>query len=181
MKTRPASSTPSDTSAQRSLTCFLDRMLSAGRSMVSDLRASGVDVCALHEIGGPTLPDQDWLARVGRENWIALTADNGIRSNPLALQAIAAASARVFILGISQFDGPTKIKAILRAHPLVQEIAIRYPGPFVAFITKSCETRFVYGGCGHLLFRPATQQQQDGHRATFTVRSRLDGAAGTSL
>jgi hypothetical protein len=69
-----------------SLTFFTDRDL--GRQFPSVLHAAGLTVVRHSDLFPPEATDEEWLARVGDEQWLAVTHDRRIRYKPNELAAV---------------------------------------------------------------------------------------------
>jgi len=69
-----------------SLTFFTDRDL--GRQFPTMLHAAGLLVVRHSDLFAPDAADEEWLARVGDEQWVAVTHDRRIRYKPNELAAV---------------------------------------------------------------------------------------------
>jgi len=69
-----------------SLTFFTDRDL--GQQFPNHLHAAGLTVVRHSDLFAPDAPDEEWLARVGDEQWLAVTHDRRIRYKPNELAAV---------------------------------------------------------------------------------------------
>lgn len=112
----------------------------------------------------PRTPDHIWLATVGQRDWIALSRDNDIKHNPLALAAISAAKARMFCLTASKLNAPMLVELIVGIDSLMQEVAHRYSEPFIANVELQRVIHFVRGGCAEIHFGLASSQRRANHK-----------------
>src|SRR4051812_18406422 len=81
-------------------TFFVDRSL--GKSIVSGLRAAGLQVLSMADVYGEKaaqlLADEVWLRDAGENAWVVLTKDDAIRRRPSERDALTEAAVRVFCL-----------------------------------------------------------------------------------
>jgi len=61
-------------------TLFID--CSIGKHPVGALRSAGANVVHLDDIFPQNTPDEEWLTEAGKQGWIVLTKDKGIRYKP---------------------------------------------------------------------------------------------------
>jgi PIN like domain len=83
-------------SAPRELVFFCDRDL--GRQFPTLLRDAGLRIQQHDDHFEPNTPDDEWIAEVGRRQWIAITRDTRIRYSPLALSVLMQSGAQLFVL-----------------------------------------------------------------------------------
>ena len=83
---------------------FLDRNL--GKHVIADrLRSAGMKV-EIHDNHLPLdAPDEDWIALVGRREWVALTKDKNIRYRTAELASIIRNAARVIVIRAKNATG----------------------------------------------------------------------------
>lgn len=117
---------------------FLDRSL--GRHKVpSLLRKTGLDIVTLAEVygvpGDEKVSDTEWLERVGREGWVALTKDVEIRRNQLERERVATYGVRVFCLSRQDLTAEEMANRFLRNLKHIVS-ACREPGPFIYEVHK---------------------------------------------
>lgn len=114
-------------------TFFLDRSL--GRHYVADaIRSKGFAVVLMAEVfddDGQRVHDDEWIGRVSREGWIALTKDPAIiRAHTAALRS---STIRVFALPNARLQGPEMAERFVHhIHRIIQRA--RKPGPFVDIV-----------------------------------------------
>jgi len=111
---------------------FVDRCL--GRHMIAAaLRGAGWSVRTLGEVYGAreaTVPDDEWLERCARENWIVLTKDKRIRRRPAEIEAVRAHGARVFVLSSGNLTAAEQAQRFVHHRARIEE-ACADRGPFV--------------------------------------------------
>ena len=121
---------------------FLDRSL--GRVAVPRLlRASGLRLVTLAEHYGvprdETVEDVEWLRLAGRQGWVVLMKDKGIRRNPRERAVVHAYSVRCFCLTRQGLKSSEMARRFLDSIDAITE-ACRSPGPFIYAVE---ETRIV--------------------------------------
>ena len=121
---------------------FLDRSL--GRVAVPRLlRASGLRLVTLAEHYGvprdETVEDVEWLRLAGRQGWVVLMKDKGIRRNPRERAVVRAYSVRCFCLTRQGLESSEMARRFLDSIDAITE-ACRSPGPFIYAVE---ETRIV--------------------------------------
>lgn len=144
---------------------FLDRMLSGSRKIADVLKASGLRVHAIqdhHDV--PKTSDATWLTTVGRQGWIAISRDRDIDRSPLTIEAVKLSKARMFCLTPDGLKAESICDLLIKAHPVMQEIARRYQGPFIATVGRSADIRFIRGGTPDVAFAPNSQQKVLHHK-----------------
>lgn len=106
--------------------------------MASVLRAAGLYVEVHDDHFAQDAPDSEWLAAVGRNNWIVITRDERIRYRAAEKQAIRRAKVRAFVL-VAQGDLRAEMLAqnFLKAIGKVRRIVEQQKPPVVAKISRS--------------------------------------------
>ena len=79
------------------ITFFIDWSIGQ-RSVPEALQAAGATVETHRNHFVPETPDVEWLLAVTERGWVVLTKNENIGHEPLEVEAIARAGARVFIL-----------------------------------------------------------------------------------
>ena len=117
-------------------TLFIDRSL--GKHIIADrLRAVGMAV-EVHDDHLPQdAPDEDWIALVGRKNWVAITKDRGVRYRTAELQAIRRHSARVIVIRMKNATGWDIAELLVKARRRIARFAAKTAPQFVAGIYGS--------------------------------------------
>ena len=110
---------------------FLDRGL--GRHIIADaLREAGHHVLTMADVypdgADMSIEDPIWIARAGREGWVALTKDLAIvLDHP---DDLAANNLRVFAFNNANLPGPVIAERLLQHLNRIQQ-RCRKPGPYV--------------------------------------------------
>ncbi len=112
-------------------TLFLDRSL--GKHIIADrLRSEGMKV-EVHDDHLPAdAPDEDWLALVGRNGWVAITKDRNIRYRAAEIDAIRIHSARVVVIRMKNASGSDLAELLAKGRRRIARFAARTTAPFVA-------------------------------------------------
>lgn len=119
-----------------------------GRNEVAGLlSAAGARVTLHHEHFAPGMPDTEWLPRVGREGWVLLTKDQGIRQKPAEREILLAAGVRSFILSAGNLAGAAMGNAFVTALKRMVRMVHSEPGAFVATVDARGKVAFIQRGC----------------------------------
>src|SRR5688572_10687631 len=78
------------------LVFFTDRNL--GHQFPEQLRAAGLKVERHDDHFDALTADPQWIGKVGRKGWVALTLDARIRYSPLAVATLLESGARLFVI-----------------------------------------------------------------------------------
>jgi hypothetical protein len=90
------------------LVFFTDRDL--GAAFPEILRAAGLTVERHRDHFAPDCPDEDWLADIGKRDWVALTHDARIRYKPNELAAVIQHRVRLLVIvGKATFPDLAKV------------------------------------------------------------------------
>ena len=114
---------------------FIDRSLGA-ESLRLALQQRGLSVKIHDDHFKRDEEDRVWLRAVAKHGWVIFTKDQRLRYRPLEIAALRASHARVFVLVAGSLRGSEIAAAFLAALPRIFHILRKYPGPFVARITK---------------------------------------------
>ena len=102
--------------------------------MRGSLRSKGVAV-EVHDDHLPLdAPDEDWIALVGREGWVAVTKDKRIRYRASEYGSIEEHLARVLVLRTSNAKGPDIGRMLASSIDRIARFAAKTPAPFLAGI-----------------------------------------------
>jgi predicted nuclease of predicted toxin-antitoxin system len=91
----------------------------------------------------PATPDEIWLARAGREDWIVLTRDARIRYHALEKASLLQHQVRAFVLTGGNLRGEEMADAFVRALPKMDRTVREVPAPFIARVSSSGEVKVV--------------------------------------
>jgi len=86
-------------------------------------------------------PDTEWLAEVGKRDWVVLTKDVQIRRRHLERNALLNAGVAAFILTSGNLKGEEMGEIFVRARNRMLKFLTKYPRPFIATVTKSGEVK----------------------------------------
>jgi hypothetical protein len=117
----------------REVVYFTDRDL--GRKLPETLKAAGLSVVTHDDQFGPLTPDDEWLAKVGANGWLAISRDARIRYSPLALRVLMQTGARLFVL-VGNFTTTEGADLIISRRKQIESLAADEPGEFVAKIRR---------------------------------------------
>ena len=106
--------------------------------MAGILRAADLKVEVHDDHFAQDAPDPEWLAAVGKNNWIVITRDERIRYRVAEKQAIRRAKVRAFVLA-AQGDLRAEMLAhnFLKAVRKVRGIVEKQKPPLIAKISRS--------------------------------------------
>lgn len=115
---------------------YLDRNL--GKHVIAEaLRAAGI-ATEVHDDHLPAnAPDEEWIALVGRNGWLAVTKDKNIRYRAAELEAVKEHNAKVLVVRAKNATGQGIADILVKAHVRIQRFAQKHPAPFVAGIDSS--------------------------------------------
>jgi hypothetical protein len=120
-------------SAPRELVFFCDRDL--GRQFPALLRDAGLRIQQHDDHFEPNTPDDEWIAEVGRRQWIAITRDARIRYSPLALSVLMQSRARLFVL-VGKLSTTEAAAAFLRWRDRISSMESEERGGFIAKVRR---------------------------------------------
>lgn len=111
-------------------TLFLDRNL--GRHIIADrLRSEGMKVEVHDDHLASDAPDEDWIALVGRNHWVAITKDKNIRYRVAELEAIRKHSAQIIVIRAKNATGADIAALLVKGRRRLVRFATITPSPFV--------------------------------------------------
>lgn len=80
----------------------------------------------------PDAPDEEWIALVGRNNWVAVTKDRNVRYRTAELDSIRRHAARVLVVRAKNATGADIAGLLVAGRRRIARFAARTPAPFVA-------------------------------------------------
>lgn len=83
--------------------------------------------------------DETWLAFVGKNRWVVLTADKRISYNYLEQRALQRNAVREFVFTSGNMSGREMAESLEIALPKMIKMCRRFSPPFVAAITRTGE------------------------------------------
>ena len=81
-------------------------------------------------------PDEDWIALVGRNGWVAITKDKNVRYRAAELASIERHSARVLVVRAKNATGSDIAALLVAGRRRIASFTARTPAPFVAGIYR---------------------------------------------
>jgi len=85
------------------------------------------------------IADEEWLPKVGANNWILLTGDKRIRYNLLEKRALQANAVREFVFASGNMSGLEMAVALEAALTKMRQFCKKLRPPFVVAITRAGE------------------------------------------
>ena len=89
----------------------------------------------------PDAPDEDWIALVGRNGWVAVTKDRNVRYRAAELASIRQHSARVLVVRAKNATGSDIAALLVAGRRRIAKFAANAPAPFVAGIHRGGRMR----------------------------------------
>jgi PIN domain-containing protein len=128
---------PSDTSSPTppEITFFTDRDL--GKKFPAILRDGGLSVVRYGDhFGERNATDDEWIAFAATRQWVALSHDRNIRSDPIAIKAVMENNARLFIVRGKHLTGAEKASLVLGALGQIYRHLREQPAAFIAVVRR---------------------------------------------
>lgn len=117
-------------------TFFVDRSL--GRKLVPDaLLRAGLRVETHDAHFAQDTKDVEWLPVVGERDWVVLTKDDRLRTNPLERAAVIEARVRLFIVRAGEASGAQLAELLASKAGALASFAVATPGPFIARVSRT--------------------------------------------
>ena len=127
---------PSSKPPRKDVPYYLDRNM--GKHVIADaLRAAGSSVELHDDHLAPDAPDEDWIALVGRNAWLAITKDKNIRYRAAEIEAIKQHRAKVYVVRAKNATGTDIADILVSGRVKIQQFARKNRPPFVAGIDRS--------------------------------------------
>jgi hypothetical protein len=114
---------------RESLIFFTDRDL--GTRFPAILTEAGLTVHRHQDHFPPDCPDEEWLEKVGREGWVAVTHDTRIRYKPNELAAVVRHRVRLLVV-IGKAPFPQLARHFVATMPMINDFLERHPAPCIA-------------------------------------------------
>lgn len=121
---------------------FIDRCLGK-RAFPRPLIDAGLRVELHDDHFDPACPDEEWLAEVGRREWIVITRDLRIRYRAVEREAALTNAVRMISLTARRLSAEDLGKAFAASASGVERFIQRTPGPFLATMSRSGDLRIV--------------------------------------
>lgn len=116
-------------------TFFVDRCL--GKSVGVALQQSGLQVEFHADHFADDADDETWISVVGQRGWVVLTKDKAIRTRLVELQAVTAASVRMFTLSSGNMTGREMGRVFVDNLLKMGRFMKKHPPPFIARVSPS--------------------------------------------
>jgi hypothetical protein len=122
------------------LTFFTDRDL--GKQFPHLLRENGVAVESYFDhYESSTIPDHEWIEYTASAGLVALSRDNRIRKDPVAIRAVMENGSRLFIVR-GALLAPARAAMVIEALDAVKRVLEQqFPHPFIANIRREALPR----------------------------------------
>ena len=116
-------------------TFFTDRDL--GKVVPRILREGGLRVERyVDHFEERNVPDQEWIAFAARQQWVAISHDRNIKSDPLAIRTVMEEGGRLFIVRGKHLTGPEKARLLLDAQGGMLRMLARHREAFIATVRR---------------------------------------------
>ena len=83
------------------------------------------------------VPDHEWIAFAARQQWVAVSHDRNIKSDPIAIRTVMEEGLRLFIVRGKNLTGPEKAQLFVDAQPAVRRELARYAEAFIATVHRA--------------------------------------------
>jgi hypothetical protein len=121
---------------------FLDR--THGKAMAAMLRRVGLKVKTIYQVYPKNkhqkVKDPQWIARCGKEGWVAISGDKRIEKNVENKQAVIEAKCKLFLLTDTNSRPEEWASAVILGREKMSSVIRKNQGPFFATISKRSDT-----------------------------------------
>ncbi|MEM8558417.1 MAG: hypothetical protein AAGG50_11400 [Bacteroidota bacterium] len=114
-------------------TFFIDRCL--GARFPNALETVGIRVVLHRDHFVDTAPDEEWLAWVAEQGYVALSNDRNVYRRPAQREAVLRAQLAYFVLSANAKTDELA-RAFIDSYPKVKQLLIEQPLPFIASIQR---------------------------------------------
>lgn len=118
------------------LVFFIDRSLGQG-VVASKLKEAGYNVEIHDHHFKSDAPDEEWIAEVGRRDWVILTKDSNILLRTAELLAVVKGKARLYALVSAKLTGPKMAEIFLKAAVKIANSIKHQEPPYITKIYSS--------------------------------------------
>lgn len=115
------------------LVFFTDRDL--GKQFPTILAAAGLDVRRHADLFVANCPDEEWLAQVGANGWIAITHDGRIRYKPNEKHAVLANGVRLLVI-VGDAPYARLAKNFVATMDRIEAFVACHPAPWIAKVYR---------------------------------------------
>jgi hypothetical protein len=123
-------------------TLFLDR--THGKAMAAMLRRVGLKVRTIYQVypkdRHQKVKDPQWIARCGKEGWVAISGDKRIEKNVENKQAVIDAKCKLFLLTDTNSRPEEWASAVILGRERMSAVIRKNQGPFFATISKRSDS-----------------------------------------
>jgi hypothetical protein len=123
-------------------TVFLDR--THGKAMATLLRRVGLKVKTIYQVypkrKHEDIKDPEWIARCGKEGWVAISGDKRLEKNVENRQAVDGAGCKVFLLTDTNSISEEWAAAVILGRTKIASVVRKNDCPFFATISKRSDT-----------------------------------------
>jgi len=116
------------------LVFFTDRDL--GNAFPEILKRAGFAVERHREHFPPDCPDEDWLAEVGKREWVALSHDTRIRYKPNELAAVIRHQVRLLVI-VGKAPFPDLAASFVATRERIEAFLEDAPAPVIAKVYRA--------------------------------------------
>jgi len=135
LKSKKQSDTSSEAGRPEPVTFFIDECL--GKGVSTALEKAGAVVRGYSGNIAIGTSDKDWLARVGKQNWVVLTKDKNIRHHIAERDALIAAKVKAFVLTSGNLTGSEMADIFVANLDKITARANETAPPFIAKVTRN--------------------------------------------
>lgn len=121
------------------LVFFTDRDL--GHLFPEILKGAGITVERHRDHFKPECPDEDWLAEVGKREWVALTHDARIRYKPNELAAVVRHRVRLLVI-VGKAPFPVLAASFVATRSRVEAFLENTRPPVIAKVYRATPAQF---------------------------------------
>jgi hypothetical protein len=121
---------------------FLDR--THGKEMASLLRRVGLKVRTIYQVypkkRHENVKDPQWIAKCGKEGWVAISGDKRIEKNVENKQAVIDAKCKLFLLTDTNSRPEEWASAVILGREKISSVVRKNEGQFFATISKRSDS-----------------------------------------
>src|ERR1022692_3581342 len=112
--------------------------------MASLLRRVGLKVRTIYQVypkkRHENVKDPQWIAKCGKEGWVAISGDKRIEKNVENKQAVIDAKCKLFLLTDTNSRPEEWASAVILGREKISSVVRKNPGPFFATISKRSDS-----------------------------------------
>ena len=115
-----------------------------GKAMAALLRRVGLKVKTIYQVypnkKHQTIKDPQWIAKCGKEGWIAISGDKRIEKNVENKKAVVDAKCKLFLLTDTNSLPEEWASAVILGREKISSVVQKNEGPFFATISKRSDS-----------------------------------------